>query len=110
MAPHVQHVVLIIQENRTPDNLFHGLPNADIASAGLDSNGQTITLQPIRLANKYDLGHRHVDFVNMYDNGKMDGANKVRSCDPITNPGCPPNSQFQYVNPVPSGEKLTTSA
>ena len=99
VAPHVQHVVLIIQENRTPDNLFHGLPNADIASAGLDSNGQTITLQPIRLANKYDLGHRHVDFVNMYDNGKMDGANKVRSCDPITNPGCPPNSQFQYVNP-----------
>lgn len=93
----VQHVVVIFQENRTPDNLFHGLPNADIANTGVNSLGQTIPLQPITLANKYDLGHRHVDFTLMYDNGKMDGADKVSACDP--GPRCPSNPQFQYVNP-----------
>jgi phospholipase C len=94
----INHVVIIVQENRTPDNLFHGLPNADIANTGVNSRGQTIALAPISLANSYDLGHRHADFVLMYDNGKMDGADKVTACDPNTS-GCPPNPQFQYVQP-----------
>jgi phospholipase C len=94
----IQHVVVVFQENRTPDNLFHGLPNADIANSGLNSLGQTIPLQPIPLANRYDLGHRHNDFLRMYDNGKMDGADKVAGCNPKL-AGCPPNPQFQYVNP-----------
>jgi len=94
----IQHVVVVFQENRTPDNLFHGLPNADIANSGVNSLGQTIPLQPIPLANHYDLGHRHNDFLRMYDNGKMDGADKVAGCNPNL-AGCPPNPQFQYVNP-----------
>jgi len=93
-----QHVVVIVQENRTPDNLFHGLPNADIANSGVNSLGQTITLQPIALANHYDLGHEHSDFEVMYDKGKMDGADKISACVPGVN-GCPPNPQFQYVDP-----------
>ena len=93
----IQHIVVIFQENRTPDNLFHGLPNADIANTGLNSSGQTITLQPISLATTYDLSHRHVAFVSMYDNGKMDGADLI-PCSSSTNT-CPPNPQFQYVNP-----------
>jgi phospholipase C len=40
----IQHVVVVFQENRTPDNLFHGLPNADIANSGVNSLGQTIPL------------------------------------------------------------------
>ena len=56
----IQHVVVIFQENRTPDNLFHGLPNADIANSGLNSKGQTIPLVPISLVTDYDLGHTHV--------------------------------------------------
>ena len=94
----IQHVVVVFQENRTPDNLFHGLPNADIANSGVNSLGQTIPLQPVPLANRYDLGHRHNDFLRMYDNGKMDGADKVAGCNPNL-AGCPPNPQFQYVNP-----------
>ncbi len=35
----IEHIVIIVQENRTPDNLFHGLPGADIADNGLDSHG-----------------------------------------------------------------------
>jgi phospholipase C len=36
--PQIRHVVVVVQENRTPDNLFHGLkamqPAADIADHG----------------------------------------------------------------------------
>jgi len=97
-SPRIQHVVIIFQENRTPDNLFHGLPNADIANTGVNSTGQTIALQPASLAGSYDLGHKHSDFVSMYDNGKMDGADQV-SCEPVAGSVCPANPQFLYVNP-----------
>jgi len=96
----IQHVVVIFQENRSTDNLFHGLPNADIANTGVNSMGQVITLAPIALANHYDLDHSHYAFKRMYDRGKMDGANRVGvSCaQGATN--CPPNPQFQYVEPA----------
>src|SRR5215475_12989165 len=73
----IQHVVIIFQENRSPDNLFHGLPGADIANFGLNSKGKRIRLKPIPLANNYDVLHTHSAFLSMYDNGKMDGADKV---------------------------------
>jgi hypothetical protein len=48
-----QHIVVIFQENRTPDNLFQDpvliSRGADIASSGLNSAGQTIPLSPIDL-------------------------------------------------------------
>ena len=93
----IKHVVVIVQENRTPDNLFHGLPGADIADSGLNSQGQTIPLEPAPLANSYDLSHSHHAFTLMYDNGRMDGADKIPlTC---TGSGCPPNPHFRYVNP-----------
>src|SRR5580658_9606723 len=89
-ASKIQHVVIIFQENRTPDNLFQGLcippygsssacstnPSAsqyDIASSGVDSTGATITLSPIDLGtagtngnpDNYDLSHAHSAFVDM---------------------------------------------
>jgi hypothetical protein len=91
----IQHVVIIFQENRTPDNLFHDLPGADIASAGLNSKGELIPLTPISLMTTFDLAHTHHAFMEMYDHGKMDGADKV-AC----NTPCPPNAQFTYVNPT----------
>jgi phospholipase C len=96
----VQNVVVIFQENRSPDNLFHGLPGADIANSGINSKGQEITLQPVPLANNFDLSHAHSAFVAMYDNGAMDGADKVRVSCKKGATGCPPpNPQFMYVNP-----------
>ena len=92
----VQHIVIIAQENRSPDNLFHGLPGADIANSGLDTSGNTIVLQPIPLANGYDLDHRHVGFLAMYDGGKMDGANTNLIYCGITCPSFP-NPQYGYV-------------
>jgi phospholipase C len=99
----IQNVVIIFQENRTPDNLFgsnpNSLPGADIATSGLNSQGQTINLTPVPLANNYDLSHAHSAFLAMYDNGNMDGADKIPvSCNKGAQ-GCPPaNPQFKYVD------------
>jgi phospholipase C len=106
----IQHIVVIFQENRTPDNLFQDpvlIKNgADIAQSGVNSLHQTITLSPIDLGTaganpqNYDLSHAHSAFVSMYDGGKMDGADLI-PCSPAAN--CPPNAhanpQFMYVNP-----------
>ncbi len=69
----IQHVVIVFQENRTPDYLFQGLPGADIATTGLDSQGNVVPLHQVSLAAGYDLNHNHDGFVKDYDNGKMDG-------------------------------------
>jgi phospholipase C len=95
----IKHVVIIFQENRTPDNFFHGLQNylpaADIANSGLNSKGQTITLTSVPLANGYDLSHTHAAFEEMYDGGRMDGADRI-ACLPTTG-GCPSQPQYKYV-------------
>jgi phospholipase C len=93
-------VVVIFQENRTPDNLFHGLPNADIANSGVNSLRQPIPLTPIPLANDYDMNHSHDAFVKMYDGGKMDGADLISVFCASNATNCPPpNAPFVYVNP-----------
>jgi phospholipase C len=99
----IQHVVIIFQENRSTDNLFHDpvliARGADIASSATNSLGQTVPLTPINLGtsgsdpSSYDLGHFHGAFVAMYDGGKMDGLNP--SCAPAAS--CPPNFQYRYV-------------
>ncbi len=109
VAPLFQHIVIILQENRTPDNLFQDpvliARGADIASSGINSLGQIIPLSPINLGtvganpDNYDLDHSNTAFVSMYDGGKMDGADLVK-CTPTAGTTCPPNSQFMYVSPA----------
>ena len=98
----IKHVVIIVQENRTPDNLFHDpvLYNsppsghgADIALSGQTSTGQTVTLTPVPLVEKYDLGHDHASFLKEWYDGAMNGADLV-GCAPQP---CPPYPQYQYV-------------
>jgi phospholipase C len=97
----IHHVIVIVQENRTPDNLFHGLltwpginpANYDIASRGVNSKGEVIPLEPIPLGISYDLSHAHAAFVAMYNHGKMDGADRV----PCSGK-CAGNPQFKYVD------------
>lgn len=112
----IKHVVIIVQENRTPDNLFQGLCTAnggvpgcgtgtaqyDIASQGLTSSGTMIPLTPVSLGTNYDLGHTHSSFLEACDYNAstntcaMDGAN-TNSCAPVQN--CPANPEYQYVQP-----------
>jgi phospholipase C len=72
----IQHVVIIYQENRTPDNLFQGLPGADISKTAVDSQGHRVPLHRVSLASKYDLCHRHACFERDFDGGKMNGFDR----------------------------------
>jgi len=97
----IKHVVIIFQENRTPDNLFHDpvlmSRGADIATTGKNSKGETVTLTPVPLVVDYDFSHSHTSFLTAWDNGAMDGADQENtSCDGSDCPP-PPNAEYQYV-------------
>lgn len=68
-----QHVVFIIQENRSFDNLFQGYPGADTASVATGKSGQQIPLRPVSLVSGYDIVHNLGSFLEARDDGKMDG-------------------------------------
>ena len=92
LFPQVQHVVVVIQENRTPDNLFQQdqtLINngAHIVSKGScgDSFG-FFNLQPTLLATCWDTAHLHSAWTKMWANGAMTGGCQVKSY----NAGCLP--------------------
>jgi phospholipase C len=92
----ISHVVIIIQENRSFDNLFHGFPAADTASQGLTHTGATVALQPVVLEAGYDLSHDLSSFLVSYDGGQMDGFDEG-----ATGGGAgaspPPFPQYGYV-------------
>jgi hypothetical protein len=73
----IQHVIVVIQENRTPDNLFGSNPafenGVNITNVG-KMGGSSVNLQSTPMYTCYDLGHMHKDFLAMWDNGNMDGA------------------------------------
>lgn len=99
------HVVVIIQENRTPDNLFQSMvaSGADISSngichvgtapcAGADSNG-VLSLSPTPLAITYDLGHDYNAWTIDFHAGAMDHFNGG-GC---SGGPCPINAPYHYV-------------
>jgi phospholipase C len=53
----IQHVVIIVQENRSFNNLFMGFPGAKTQTYGHDSKGEKVTLQPLPLTLTWDLEH-----------------------------------------------------
>jgi phospholipase C len=70
---HFQHVIIVVQENRSFDNLFHGFSGADTAEIGIAHDGTRVRLQPVSLAARYDISNSVRDFTSSYDRGKMDG-------------------------------------
>jgi phospholipase C len=98
----IKHVIVVIQENRTPDNLFGSdafasspqLPGADLVKQGkCGTTNVTLTPNVLNACFDPDHGHsyvppppalRHDAWVLTYDSGKMDGACNVR----ITNKSC----------------------
>lgn len=78
MGAKIKHVVVIMQENRSFDNLFYGYPGADTATYGY-GHGTKYVLQPIALKWTWDITHLHVSFLEDYDDGKLDGFdNQIR--------------------------------
>jgi phospholipase C len=100
----IQHVVVIIQENRSVDNLFQGFPNAATQSFGLiklpKASPTAVPLQMIPLAVSCDISHAHTAWAKDYDNGKMDGFNgpPVVCLGPNPTPH-PTDYAYSYVNP-----------
>jgi phospholipase C len=82
------HVIIVVQENRTPDQLFGSdafnsprqLPGADLVQDGQCHNvaPYTVPLQSINLANACDPNHAHeAAWIPTYNGGAMDGACKI---------------------------------
>lgn len=101
-AGKIKHVIIIIQENRSVDNLFQGFPGADTRSYGYNTDGTKIRLQPIPLTAIYDIDHSSQSFFEACDGRgtlpgtdcKMDGFNK----ESVTClQGCPQNPQYGFV-------------
>ncbi|MBZ5600037.1 MAG: hypothetical protein LAN83_17135 [Acidobacteriia bacterium] len=117
-----KHVIVIFQENRTPDNLFQGLcapPFGDSSSCSTTPTGKQYNIQtkdwrdkhsptgvtqpaPIPLVNQYDFRHNHSAFVLQCDKDakgrcRMDGAGDV-ACFPVSACNDTPHPQFRYVD------------
>jgi phospholipase C len=69
----IKHVVIIFQENRTPDNLFNGFTSSTSVKIGRTIDGKTIPLMQASLSDPWDMDHSHGAFRTEYDHGKMDG-------------------------------------
>jgi phospholipase C len=72
----IQHVIIVIQENRSFNNLFYGVKGAKYAKYGYNSNNQKITLQPVTLATTWDLEHDSYGFITSCNGtGSTPGTN-----------------------------------
>jgi phospholipase C len=112
-----QHVIIVVQENRTPDNMFQGLCTTSAAcstkpgplqyniqtTGWLDKTSPTGTTDPraFPFGVGYDLSHSHYAFVRMCDLNTsggcaMDGAAHV-GCLAKSQP-CPRKPAFGYID------------
>ncbi|MBV8196946.1 MAG: hypothetical protein JO263_02315 [Candidatus Eremiobacteraeota bacterium] len=81
----IRHVVVVVQENRSFDNLFALFPGADGATRGkmkVLEHGRYVdrwtplTPQPLIIGS--DIQHCHASFLRSYDGGAMDGFSITR--------------------------------
>jgi phospholipase C len=115
---YLQHVVVVIQENRSFDDFFSTFPNADGttfgcmetqspmerprvahrgSSSGCPSGDQYVPLQKVNLIEKCDFGHSYHVVPVDYDHGSMDGFGfeaGSKKC-----PGKVGTAVYQYVDP-----------
>jgi phospholipase C len=103
----IAHVLVLIQENRTTDNLFASsviadggpFPGADVSQVAI-VNGRRIALRPTPFEDPHDPDHSQPSLVAQWDGGKMDGfaQTKVTSAPGM---GLPPSDfPFAYVPPA----------
>jgi phospholipase C len=99
----IKHIVLMIQENRTFNNLFATFPGAIGATTGeeLVEQSGTYDKEPIKLSetsleNHENPNHYYPAFLTAYQNGAMDGFNLIKFTANQQPEGKVP---YQYVNP-----------
>jgi phospholipase C len=100
-AQQFTHIVIVVQENRTPDNLFGYNPTfepgVDIGTAGMDLQNQAVPLAAIPFTECYDLPHSHASFVKEFNKGQMNGWSGQSAAG---KPGCVPATlpAYKYVD------------
>jgi len=100
----ISHVIVVIQENRTTDNLFAssvltgglGYPGANVTQAAR-VGGKTIALKPVPFEYPADPRHTHAALVGEWNYGKMDGFAKDAVYPDPGFPPAPPNFPLAYV-------------
>ncbi len=103
----IQHVVIIIQENRSFNNLFMSYPGATTSTFGYNTKRQKIALQPVTLATTWDLQHNAKGFFkSCHGTGSIPGTNcrmngfdkQTWTCGKPSSPACPnPDPPYSYV-------------
>jgi len=95
----IKHVIYVIQENRSFDNLFQGYPGADTVSSGSNSHGQQVTLQPESLSKVYLIDHSvYAMFAACNGTGSVPGTNcAMNGFNNEESYGGPSNPQYVYV-------------
>ncbi len=98
-AGKIKHVVYVVQENRSFDDMFQGYQGADTQSYGLTKSGKKIDLQPISLKVAYEIDHSAAAMFAACDGtGKLPGT-KCRMDGFLDEHqyGGPHDGQFAYV-------------
>jgi phospholipase C len=114
-SKYIQHVIVVIQENRSFDNLFSTfpgasgatggcmappsdlLPRSETSSHGCKSGDQWVPLKEEALAEPCDWAHGRHNFLTDYDGGAMDGFGSEgggNNC-----PGKAGTKAYVYTNP-----------
>jgi phospholipase C len=98
-AAKISHVVFIVQENRSFDNMFHGYPGANTVSSGKNSYGKTIRLRPYPLAKEYTIDHSADAMFEACDGtGKLPGTDcRMEGFNLELSFSGPKNPQYVYV-------------
>jgi phospholipase C len=110
MASKLQHVVIIVQENRSLNDLFYGFPGATTVKYGYNSKNKKIELKPISFDTDWDVEHSADSFF-LSCNGtgsipgtdcQMNGFNQEWvQCNMPGYTKCPiANPQYSYVPPA----------
>jgi phospholipase C len=98
-AGKIKHVVWVIQENRSLDDIFSGYPGADTVSSGKNSRGKTIELRAISLKTSYGVDHSaDAMFTACHGKGSLPGTDcRMDAFDREKQFSGPKNGMFAYV-------------
>ncbi len=88
------HVVIVVQENRTFDNLFATFPGADGTTTGELHDGSRIPLKEHDLYDSVSPNTGHPSWTTGYNHGRMNGFDLI-NFGPF-----PGTALYQYVNPA----------
>jgi phospholipase C len=80
VAKYIKHVVVIIQENRTFNNIFAGFKGADSSMYGYTHNGTKVRLRAMSFKGP-DIYHEWKNAMTDWNGGRMDGFDEDQFTD-----------------------------